>query len=120
MYPHLRFIQSYVHNGRIGVLVEFGLETWLVTKAPEFLELSRSVAMHIAAANPASLDTLLKQPYVRDASISVEKALAAGSALLGERITVIRFVRWDNDPQASTEPPTPPKDPAAAVRLKRS
>lgn len=50
-------------------------QRWLVTKAPEFLELSRSVAMHIAAANPASLDKLLKQPYVRDPAISVDKTV---------------------------------------------
>lgn len=120
MYPHLRFIQSYVHNGRIGVLVEFGLETWLVTKAPEFLDLSRGVAMHAAAANPESLDTLLEQSYVKDPAITVEKALAAGSTLLGERISATRFVRWNNDPQRSTEPPTPPKAPATAKRQRRA
>ena len=117
MYPHLRFIQSYVHHGRVAVLVEFGLETWLVTKSADFLELSRNLAMHIAALDPGSLEALLHQAYAKDPGLTVEKALAAGSALLGERISITRFVRWVNEPPP--EPPVPPKDPAVAMRFKR-
>jgi elongation factor Ts len=119
MYPHLRFIQSYVHHGRVGVLVEFGLETWLVTKSPEFLELSRNVAMHIAALDPDSLDALPRQAYAKDSALTVEKALTAGSALLGERITITRFVRWANEESPTPEPSVPPEDPAPAISLKR-
>ena len=86
MYPHLRFIQSYVHHGRVGVLVEFGLETWLITENPDFLELSRGLAMHIAAMNPDSVDALLPQPYVKDPNTTVEKTLAAASATLARRL----------------------------------
>ena len=119
MYPHLRFIQSYVHNGRIGVLVEFGLETWMVTERPEFQELSRSLAMHIAGLDPESLDALLVQAYAKDPAITVAQALAAGSAQLGERISITRFVRWVNEPPRPPDPPVPPKDPAVAMRTKR-
>jgi elongation factor Ts len=120
MYPHLRFIQSYVHHGRVGVLVEFGLETWMVTKSPEFLQLSRDMAMHIAAMDPDSLDALLTQDYAKDPAITLEKALAAGSTLHGERVTITRFVRWINEPLPPVDGPVPPKDPAVAVRLKRA
>lgn len=120
MYPHLRFIQSYVHHGRVGVLVEFGLETWLITENPDFLELSQGLAMHIAAMNPDSVDALLPQPYAKDPNTTVEKTLAAASATLGEKISVTRFLRWINEPLPPHEPPTSPKNPAVAMKLKRA
>jgi|SRR6185437_1357233 len=120
MYPHNRFIQSYCHQGRIGVLIEFGLETWLVTQQEEFLAMSRDVAMHIAASNPESIDAMLGQPFVRDPAMNVGTVLANASARLGERITVTRLVRWDQEPTPPTQTPTPPRSPAVAVRLKRA
>ena len=47
---------SYVHmNGSIGVIVEINCETDFVAKAPQFQELGKDIAMHIAAANPKYL-----------------------------------------------------------------
>lgn len=46
----------YIHaTGKVGVLVELGCETDFVAKNPEFKELSRNIAMHIAAMNPKYL-----------------------------------------------------------------
>lgn len=46
-------IVSYVHhNGKIGVLVQLNCETDFVARNEKFLELGRSIAMHIAATNP--------------------------------------------------------------------
>ena len=45
-------IGSYIHGGRIGVLVEVNCETDFVARNPDFQELVKDVAMHIAAANP--------------------------------------------------------------------
>ncbi|MFY0579387.1 translation elongation factor Ts [Cystobacter fuscus] len=45
-------IGSYIHGGRIGVLVEVNCETDFVARNPDFQELVKEVAMHIAAANP--------------------------------------------------------------------
>jgi elongation factor Ts len=50
-------IESYVHSGRIGVLVEINCETDFVAMTPEFKEFARDVAMHIAAANPEYLNS---------------------------------------------------------------
>jgi elongation factor Ts len=120
MYPHHRFIQSYCHQGRIGVLIEFGLETWLVTQREDFLAISRDLAMHVAASNPDSVDTMLRQPFVRDPTITVNTVLENASGSLGERVTITRIVRWDHEPVPPTATPTPPHNPAAAVRLKRA
>src|ERR1700722_430125 len=55
---------SYVHAERIGVLLEIRAETDFVVRSEPFRELTRNIAMHIAAAAPADVDELLAQPYV--------------------------------------------------------
>lgn len=46
-------IGAYVHlGGKIGVLVEVNCETDFVGKGPEFQDLVKDIAMHIAAAAP--------------------------------------------------------------------
>ena len=50
-------VASYIHaGGKIGVLVEVNCETDFVARNERFVELSRDVAMHIAAMRPAYLD----------------------------------------------------------------
>jgi elongation factor Ts len=50
-------ISSYVHSGRIGVLVEINCETDFVARTEEFKQFSRDIAMHVAAANPEYLNS---------------------------------------------------------------
>jgi elongation factor Ts len=57
-------IGSYIHGGRIGVLVEVNCETDFVARNPDFQELVKDVAMHIAAANPQ---------YVRREEVATDK-----------------------------------------------
>ncbi|ATB32016.1 translation elongation factor Ts [Melittangium boletus] len=45
-------VGTYVHGGRIGVLVEVNCETDFVARNADFQDLVKEVAMHIAAANP--------------------------------------------------------------------
>lgn len=45
-------IGSYVHDGRIGVIVEVNCETDFVAKTDEFKELVKDISMHIAASAP--------------------------------------------------------------------
>jgi elongation factor Ts len=50
-------VASYIHaGGKIGVLVELNSETDFVARNPKFAELSRDLAMHIAAMSPRYLD----------------------------------------------------------------
>ena len=50
-------VTSYIHaGGKIGVLVEVNSETDFVARNPRFAELSRDIAMHIAAMSPQYLD----------------------------------------------------------------
>jgi elongation factor Ts len=47
-------IGSYVHGGKIGVLIEVNCETDFVAKTPQFQELVKDLAMQVAAASPAA------------------------------------------------------------------
>src|SRR3954463_15735195 len=55
-------ITSYIHNGRVGVLLEVNCETDFVGKTDDFKMFLKDVAMHIAGASPVPL-------YVSDAEI---------------------------------------------------
>ena len=45
-------VESYIHGGRIGVLVEVNTETDFVAKNDEFKSFVKDIAMQIAAVNP--------------------------------------------------------------------
>lgn len=46
-------VYTYNHDNRIGVIVEVNCETDFVARNEIFVELSKDIAMHIAASNPA-------------------------------------------------------------------
>jgi elongation factor Ts len=48
-------IGSYIHMGKIGVMVEVNCETDFVARTDAFKELVKDVAMQVAAANPSYL-----------------------------------------------------------------
>lgn len=54
-------VESYVHSGRIGVIVEVNCETDSVARLPEFKEFAHQIAMQIAAMNP-TFTTMEKIP----------------------------------------------------------
>lgn len=65
-------IESYVHlNNKIGVLVEVNCETDFVARNEEFQELTKNIAMQIAAARPLYID----KSQVPETVIEKEKAL---------------------------------------------
>ena len=45
-------IESYVHDGRIGAIVEVNCETSFVAKTEEFKDLAHKLAMQVASMNP--------------------------------------------------------------------
>lgn len=86
-------VASYVHNGKIGVLVELNCETDFVARTEDFKSLVHEVAMQISAMNPKNVAELLKQPYIRDQKLTVHDFIKTVIARLGENIQVKRFVR---------------------------
>ena len=50
-------VASYIHmGGKVGVLVEFGLENEATATNDTFKELGLDICLHVAAANPMALD----------------------------------------------------------------
>lgn len=45
-------IDSYIHDGRIGAIVEVNCETSFVAKTEEFKDLAHKIAMQVASMNP--------------------------------------------------------------------
>ena len=86
-------VHSYVHNDRIGVIVELRAETDFVVRSEPFRELAHMLAMHIAAAAPKDAEELLAQPYVRDESRTVKDIVGDVIAKVGENVTVGQFSR---------------------------
>lgn len=105
-------IHSYVHDGRIGVLVEVNCETDFVAKNEHFLQFVRDLALQVAAYDPDCFKpqevgageearSLLGQDFIKDPGLTVAEALRSLIAKLGENIVVVRFVRFElGDSQA--------------------
>ena len=103
-------IDSYIHAGRIGALVEVNCETDFVARTDDFKNLVHEIAMHVAAANPQYLTAdeipagtegkpeelaLLDQPYIRDAGKSIRQLIQETIGKTGENIQVRRFTRFE-------------------------
>jgi elongation factor Ts len=88
-------IESYVHNGRIGVLLELSCETDFVARTDDFKKLAKEISMQISAMNPENVEDLLKQEYIRDASMTIEQLIKSVIGTLGENILVKKFSRLE-------------------------
>ena len=88
-------LESYVHNNRVGVLLELRTETDFVAKSDPFKNLAHELAMQIAAMGAETVDGLLKQPYVKDETITVNDLVTRAIGQLGEKIVVERFCRYE-------------------------
>ena len=86
-------IESYVHNERIGVLVELRTETDFVARSEPFRELAHSLAMQIAAMAPEDAETLFGQSYIKDESRTVKDLVNTVMAKVGENVQVGKFYR---------------------------
>ncbi|HET6279488.1 MAG TPA: translation elongation factor Ts [Polyangia bacterium] len=73
-------VVTYVHGGRIGVLVEVNCETDFVGRNPEFQAFAREVAMQVAAMNPQYLsqDEIPAAVLEKEKSIKMELAKQSG------------------------------------------
>lgn len=111
--------------GRVGVLVEVNCETDFVARTDAFRTLVQNIALQIAATNPTWVNVegipaevlagphetedgqplaedtwleqvvLLRQPTIRDASLTVADLVTQAIAEVGENIVVRRFARFE-------------------------
>lgn len=88
-------IESYVHNDRVGVLLEIHSETDFVARSEPFMELSHNVAMQIAAMDPENVEALLTQEFIKDSKTTISELIKGAIAKLGENIQVVKFTRYE-------------------------
>lgn len=86
-------IFSYVHNGKIGVLVSLLCETDFVAKTDDFINLGKEISLQIASMNPKNVPDLLKQEYIRDPKLMIDDMIKSVIGKLGENIKVDGFNR---------------------------
>lgn len=86
-------VETYSHNGKVGVLVEVLCETDFVAKTEDFKTLAHELALQIASMNPSSVEELLAQEYIRDNSQTIDQLIKGVIGKLGENIQIGRFER---------------------------
>ncbi len=115
-------IETYVHQGRVGAMVEISCETDFVARTEDFQKLAKDVALHIAGLSPRFTSVeeipaeehedakrehgdnikrfyeehvLLHQSFVRDPKVTISDLITQAKAKLGENIVIRRFVRYE-------------------------
>lgn len=81
-------------DGGKGVLIELNCESDFVAKNPQFVEIATEVAKVVMAEDPADVDALLACTYN---GATVEAYLKSKIAVIGEKIAVRRFVRYETN-----------------------
>ncbi|GHF49302.1 elongation factor Ts [Streptomyces mashuensis] len=76
-----------------GVLVELKCETDFVAKGEKFIEVADALAAHIAATSPADVAALMASEI--EAGKTVQAFVDEANAVLGEKIVVDRFAKFD-------------------------
>lgn len=122
-YQRAGVIETYLHNHRIGVIVELNCQTDFVARTEEFRRLSKNLAQHIVGLAPEYISVedippdliqtklaqigevklqnwykevvLLEQTFLHDKQITIRELLAQATATFGETISVQRFSRYE-------------------------
>jgi elongation factor Ts len=73
-------IGAYIHNGKIGVMLEVNCETDFVARNPDFQTLVKDLAMHIAASDPRFIrkEDVTEEVLAGEREIYAEQARATG------------------------------------------
>ncbi len=88
-------IYGYVHNGRIGVLVDLRAETDFVVRSEPFQELAKELALQLAAMNAENVEALLEQEYIKDPARKVKDLLNDVIRRTGENVKIRAFSRLE-------------------------
>jgi elongation factor Ts len=88
-------LHSYIHNERVGVILEVRAETDFVVRSEPFKKLAHDLVMQIAAMNPAGVPELLKQPFIKDESKTIADMVKSVTAKVGENIKIEKFCRYE-------------------------
>jgi len=79
---------------KVGALVEVRCETAPVAKTDQFIQLANDIAKQVALQNPATIEELLTQPFVDNASKKISDRIMDVFQLIRENMKPHRFVRF--------------------------
>ncbi|MBD2292390.1 elongation factor Ts [Anabaena sphaerica FACHB-251] len=86
-------VDTYIQpGGKVGVLIEVNCQTDFVARNDAFKSLVKNLAQQATTAD--SVESLLAQPYIEKASVTVDEFIKETIATLGENIQVRRFVNF--------------------------
>jgi elongation factor Ts len=104
-------VETFVHLGRIGAVVELNCETDFVARDDGFRALARDLAQHIVGVGratkyvsaeeaPADMSddekkekVLLLQPFIKNPSQTIQQLIVERASRFGENVRVGRFAR---------------------------
>lgn len=91
-------VSSYIHsNNQVGAMVELLSETDFVAGNKDFQKVAYDIAMQVAATPDnelEDLETLLGQPFIKDAEKSISDLIKEATQKFGERIEIGRFEKF--------------------------
>lgn len=93
-------IGSYIHGGRVGVLLEVNCETDFVALNDDFKAFVKDVCMHIAAARPlvVNVEELDAEQVAKQKEIFKGQAMEEGKPEhIAEKIIVGRLKKWEKE-----------------------
>jgi elongation factor Ts len=86
-------VGAYIHQGgKVGVLVEVNCETDFVAKTPEYQQLVKDIAMHIAAASPAAALYVSKEEVPADVLEKEKEIYKAQATASGKPPNVVEKI----------------------------
>jgi elongation factor Ts len=110
-------IGTYVHNGKIGVMVEVNCESDFVARNTDFQAMVKDIAMHIAASDPVFLrkEDVTEDVLAKEREIYKEQARSTGKPEnVLEKIVEGRIAKYYSESCLLEQPFV--KDPAITVR----
>jgi elongation factor Ts len=110
-------IGAYIHNGKIGVMLEVNCETDFVARNPDFQALVKDLAMHIAASDPRFIrkEDVTEDVLASEREIYAEQARATGKPEnVLDKIVEGRMSKYYSEACLLEQPFV--KDPAISVR----
>jgi len=115
-------VESYIHNGRVGGIIELSCETDFVARTDDFKKLAKDIAQHLVGVGAEYISVedvpavvledkknefgdgikkwyeetvLLNQPFIKDGKVTINDLITQAKAKLGENIVLRRFVRYE-------------------------
>ncbi len=115
-------VVSYVHQNRVGAMIEISCETDFVARTEDFVNLAQNIAMQVVGAGAEYVTVeeipeevheekkreygdkikswyeqavLMNEPFIRDSKSTIGDMVTQAKGKLGENIVIRRFVRFE-------------------------